>query len=80
VFIFVKEKDCKHISMEGSEVLSWDDIDEYRKKHGFVSTSAFIQYLTEKHILGIKKKFDQYLAYIMYLIIIVLILLLMLIK
>jgi len=66
--------------MEGSEVLSWDDIEEYRKKHGFVSTSAFIQYLTEKHILGIKKKVDQYIVYIMYLIVIVLILLVLMLK
>jgi len=57
-------EDKKTISMQGSEQLSWDDIDEYAKKHGFNTPSGFIQYITEKGILGVKTKFKEKILYI----------------
>ena len=58
-------KDTRTISMQGSEQLSWDDVDEYAQKHGFTTTSGFTQYALEKEILGVKTKIKDKLTYIM---------------
>ena len=63
-------RDSRTISMEGSEQLSWDDIDEYANKHGFNTTSGYIQYITEKEILGIRTKVKDMLNYALLLMII----------
>ena len=62
-------KDTRTISLAGSNELYWDDIDEYAQKHGFKTTSGFIQYLAEKEILGIKTKIKDKITYILLLVI-----------
>lgn len=73
-------RDIRTISMEGSEKLSWNDIDEHAKKHGFSTTSSFVQYLAEKEILGFKTKFKDIINYIILLAIMMLILLMLLLR
>ena len=67
--------DTKTISMDGSEELDWDDIDEYAQKHGFSTTSGFTQYVFEKEILGVKTKIKDVINYVMLLLLMVMILL-----
>ena len=67
--------ETKTISLAGSDELYWEDVENYSKKHGFTTTSGFIQYLLEKEILGFKKKIQGSTIYIMLMIIMAMILL-----
>ena len=72
--------ETKTISLAGSDELYWEDVENYSKKHGFTTTSGFIQYLLEKEILGFKKKIQGSTIYIMLMIIIAMILLMIVMR
>ena len=72
--------DTKTVSLAGSDELFWEDVEDYAKKHGFTTTSGYIQYLLEKDVLGIRKKVQGIIVYIMLMLIIVMILLMLIIK
>ena len=72
--------ETKTISLAGSDELYWEDVENYSKKHGFTTTSGFIQYLLEKEILGFKKKIQGSTIYIMLMIIMAMILLMIVMR
>ena len=72
--------DTKSVSLAGSDELFWEDVENYSRKHGFTTTSGFIQYLLEKEILGFKTKIKDVINYVMLLTIMVMVLLMLVIR
>ena len=72
--------DTKTVSLAGSDELFWEDVEDHSRKHGFTTTSGYIQYLLEKDILGIRTKIHDILLYVMLMVIIVMILVLLIAK
>lgn len=56
--------ETKTISLDGSDGLSWEDVENYAKNHGFKTTAGFIQYILEKEIFGMKTKLKDKITYI----------------
>lgn len=72
--------ETKTISLAGSDELFWEDVEDYSRKHGFTTTSGYIQYLLERDILGFKTKVSGVITYVMLLMIMVMMLLMLLIR
>lgn len=72
--------ETKTISLDGSDELYWEDVEKYSRKHGFTTTSGFIQYLLEKEIFGFKTKIRDVINYVMLLMIMVMILLILIVR
>ena len=57
--------ETKTVSLAGSDELFWEDVEDYSRKHGFTTTSGFIQYLLKREILGFKTKIKDVINYVM---------------
>jgi len=72
--------ETKTISLVGSDELFWEDVEKHSRKHGFKTTSGYIQYLLERDMLGVKTKIRDVITYIMLLLIMAMILLMLLVR
>lgn len=72
--------ETKTISLVGSDELYWEDVEKYSRKHGFKTTSGYVQYLLERDMLGFKTKFKDIINYIILLGVMMLVLLMLLLR